>query len=281
MVLQYFGYQVDQNTIKAFLRTNPDDKNVFASEIEFYLETEFGIQTKILVNGDLERLKRLLANGYYVMAESWLHPYEDIGHVTVIRGYDDEQQVLIADDSFLGAGITYPYSDFDAGQWKPFNREYFPVYLPEQEARVRAIIGTDWDQETMYLRAVAQARIEIEQNTQDVYAHFNLGTSLYALGRYEEAAAAFQAARQIGWPRRMLWYQIEPVQTLNQLGRHQEAIGLAQEALAGNETFAEMHFELARAYFGLGNLDQARISAQAALHFAPDFQPAHLFLNSL
>src|SRR5258706_1266832 len=37
MVLQYFGYDVNQNETKAHLRTNSDDKNVFTYEIADYM----------------------------------------------------------------------------------------------------------------------------------------------------------------------------------------------------------------------------------------------------
>ena len=86
-------------------------------------------------------IKRLIANGFYVMAEDWLHPNEDIGHVTILRGYDDGEGVFIADDSYLGNNIVYKYEEFDQTQWKPFNREYLPLYLPDQEKKLRDLIA--------------------------------------------------------------------------------------------------------------------------------------------
>ena len=78
-MLQYFGFQVDQNTTKAALRTNPDDKNVFTSEISSYLQTEYNLESKLLYNGSIATLKQLIANDIYIMMEAWLHPNEDIG----------------------------------------------------------------------------------------------------------------------------------------------------------------------------------------------------------
>jgi tetratricopeptide (TPR) repeat protein len=245
------------------------------------MKNEYGLDSTLRYNGSLTTIKTLIANGFYILVEDWLHPNEDIGHDTIIRGYDDTQGVLISDDSYLGVNITYPYVRFDEQQWKPFNREYAVFYRPEQADKVKAIIGADWDDKTMYTHAVAQARREIAQNDQDFYAQFNLGTSLYGLSQFAEAAQAFAAAKQLGWPKRMLWYQIQPVQTLNELGKYNDALQMANQALTGNETFAEMHLEKARAHKGLGQTNQARLEAQAATGYAPDFQPAWEFLRTL
>ena len=160
-------------------------------------------------------LKRLIANGFYVVVEDWLHPNEDIGHVTIIRGFDDEQGVLIADDSYIGVNVTYPYEQFSATQWKAFNYEYLPLYTPANEALLRAIIGDVWESEVMYTNAVSMAKREIAKNENDMHAWFNLGTSLYGLGEYLEAKQAFEKSRSIGWPKRMLWYQLQPIQVYN------------------------------------------------------------------
>ena len=95
MILQYFGFTVSQEKTKAKLRTNGDDKKVFTYEMAAYIQKEFGVESKLLYGGDIHMLKRLIANGFYVVVEDWLHPNEDIGHVTIIRGFDDEQGVLI------------------------------------------------------------------------------------------------------------------------------------------------------------------------------------------
>jgi tetratricopeptide (TPR) repeat protein len=281
MVLQYFGFTVSQNDTKAKLRTNDDDKNVFTYEIADYMRKEYGVESKLLYGGDIQLLKKLIANGFYVVVEDWLHPNEDIGHVTIIRGFDDEQGVLIADDSYIGVNITYPYEQFDKTQWKAFNREYLPVYKAGSEPLLRAIVGQSWDKDSMYAKAAQTARAEITQNENDMYAWFNLGTSLYGLGNYKEAKTAFEKSRTLGWPKRMLWYQIQPIQTLNQLGDYQKALELTGVGLAGNDSFAELHLEAAIAYKGLGNIDQAKKEAEKALFYAPSFTKAADFLASL
>ena len=217
MLLQYFGFSVSQEETKAALRSNPTDTNVFSYEIADYLKNVYSIDSKLFYNGNINLLKTLLANGFYVMVEDWLHPNEDIGHTTILRGYDDEKGVFISDDSFIGVNITYKYDIFDEGQWKPFNREYLVLYKKEQEPILKAIVGEDWDEKTMFRNAVKVNQKAVDNNPQDMYSWFNLGTSYYELGEYEKAKDAFEKSRNIGWPRRMLWYQIQPVQTYNQL----------------------------------------------------------------
>jgi tetratricopeptide (TPR) repeat protein len=281
MVLQYFGFNVGQDITKEKLRTNPDDKNVFTYEIADYIRTEYGVESKLFFGGNIELIKKLVANGFYVVLEDWLHPNEDIGHVTIIRGFDDEQGVLIADDSYIGNNITYSYRNFTDTQWKPFNYEYLPVYKSGNEELLRAIVGEDWDREVMFDNAAEFARSEISKNDKDVYAWFNLGTSLYELGRYKEAKEAFENSRSIGWPKRMLWYQIHPIQTFNALGEYQKAIEYANIALWSNDSFAEAHLEKAIAYKGLGDTGKSREEAETALKYSPNFQKTKDFLASL
>lgn len=281
MILQYFGLDVNQNITKAALRSNSDDKNVFTYEIADYLRKEHGIESRLLYNGNLERLKTLVANGFYILIEDYLHPNEDIGHFTIIRGFDDEKGVFIADDSFIGINITYKYEEFDLYQWKPFNREYLPVYKPEQQRLLDAILGDDKDLEKMFNGAIERNQADINQNPSDMVAYFNLGTSYFGLKKYSEAKVAFDRSRELGWPKRILWYQIQPIQNANALQEYNLAIELANLSLAGNDSFAEVHLEKAIAYKGLGDNSQARKEAERALFYAPNLIPAKDFLSTL
>ncbi len=281
MILQYFGFTVDQNTTKAHLRSNSDDKNVFTYEIVDYLKKDYNIESKLLYNGSIDRLKSLIANGFYVLIEDYLHPNEDIGHFTVIRGFDDEKQVFIADDSYLGINIVYKYGEFDVAQWKPFNREYTPVYKASQQRLLDAVLGEDADPQKMFEKAVTRNQADINQNPGDMVAYFNLGSSYFGLKRYSEAKVAFEKSQSLGWPFRILWYQIQPVKNLNALGDYKQALELANLALNSNDSFAEAHLEKAVSYKGLGDKAQARAEAERALFFAPNLTAASDLLSSL
>ncbi len=218
MLLQYFGYSVDQNETKRNLRTGDSDVNVTLPEIASYIKTSYDLDSKIFVNGDILTVKSLIADGFYVMVEDWLHPNEDIGHVLILRGYDDNKGVLIGDDSFIGVGVTYPYAEFEQTQWKPFNRGYMPVYKGDRQSKLGEIVGADWEPTSMYKRAIETARSEIAANPNDMYAYFNLGTSYFGLKDYTKAYLAFETSKGLGWPKRMLWYQTQPIETSRALG---------------------------------------------------------------
>ncbi len=281
MILQYFGHNVSQEETRKALRTNPTDSNVFTPEIQHYLKQNYNIESKLMYNGNLDILKTLITNGFYIMVEDWLHPNDDVGHNTIIRGYDDDRRVLISDDSFIGVNISYPYEVFDEQQWKSFNREYLVVYRKDQEPLVQAILGEQWDPTVMYQNSVKRNQEDTRKNPRDVYAWFNLGTSYYALSEYHEARAAFEQARSIGWSPRMLWYQYQPVQTYNQLGEYQKALELAAEGLRNNDSYAELHLEAAIAYKGLGQISRAKEEVGKALSFAPNLEAAQKFAQSL
>lgn len=269
MVLQYFGYNVSQEETKAHLRTNPDDKNVFINEISDYIKKDYQVDNKVLFNGNLQTIKTLVSNGIYVVVEDWLHPNEDIGHVLIIRGFDDNEDVLIADDSYFGVGIKYSYSTWDEGQWKPYNREFMPVYNADKEALVKSIIGENWNEAAMYQNSVNKNLKDTEINPDDMYAWFNLGTSYFGLGDFEKAKEAFEKSQAIGWPHRMLWYNIDPVLTYNKLGEYQKAIDTANLGLWYNDNFAEMHYEKYIAYKGLGDKVNSDVEYKKAIELDP------------
>lgn len=275
MVLQYFGFNVTQEETKAHLRTNPDDKNVFIGEISAYIKNDYGVSNKVLYNGDLKTIKTLVANGVYVVVEDWLHPNEDIGHVLIIHGFDDTEGVLIADDPFFGVGIKYPYTVWEEGQWKPYNREFMPVYKPDQENLVKSIIGPNWDEKTMFQNSVNRNQKDTQTNPNDMYAWFNLGNSYYALGEYSQAKDAFEKSQAIGWPHRLLWYFTQPVQNYNKLGLYQKAIDTANIGMWFNDNYAEMHYEKAYAYKQLGDTQSSKIEIQKTKELDPNFKDTY------
>jgi hypothetical protein len=54
-----------------------------------------------------------------------------------------------------------------------------------------------------------------------------LGASLHHLGQEADAANAFDRARKIGLPWRMLWYQFDMFETYLSTGRYQDVLDLA------------------------------------------------------
>lgn len=280
MALSTFDINVSQEVTRLALRTGHGDKNVFMYEAEEYLQNEHGLGSKLFYNGTDEILKRLLASGYYILIESIFEPGSDIGHNIILRGYDDEKGVFIITDTYAGPTIEMSYEQF-APTWKAFNRDYIPVYKKEDSAKIRDIIGPDYNATNMYRSAIARNKIDVQKDPSDMYAWFNIGTSHYALGEYKEAEKAFDTSRKLGWPKRILWYQPQPVQTYNMVGRYETALELARSGLVANESYPELHYESAVALKGLGRIAEAKKEAEKTLSLDPDFTQATEFLASL
>ncbi|MCO6450996.1 MAG: C39 family peptidase [Caldilineales bacterium] len=283
MQLSYFGSPLTQEDIRKKLRPHPDDKNVNLDELAAYARSQ-GYEAAVVTNGDEETLRLLLSNGLPVLVETWLeqHPNDGMGHYRLLTGYDDQQQKWIAYDAYVSdglkkgepyRGISLPYDETEA-LWKVFNRPYLLVYEPDQWPLVASILGDFKDAGVMWLQSEREARSEIETNPDDAFAWFNLGTSLAALERYDEAAAAFDRARVIGLPWRMLWYQFGPFQAYAETGRFQEVVALADATIRTTDTVEELHYWRGKGLEGMGNIEAAQAAFTQALTLNPNFQPA-------
>ena len=288
MHLSYFGSTLDQETIRKALRPNGDDKNTGPEELARYAQ-EQGLQARVLVNGSPQRLRLLLSNGIPVLIESWIvpKPNDGLGHYRVLVGYDDARQVWFAYDSFISTGvqkdqpyhgIEIPYDDMLRG-WEVFNRTHLILFTPEQTETVRGILGTDWDETAMWERALRLARARVASQPDDPFAWFNLGSDLTALQHYDEAASAFDQARQLGLPWRMLWYQFAPFQAYFQVGRYQEVLVLTEATLATTPDVEELHYWRARALLALGARDKAKSALTRAVELNPNYTAARQLLE--
>jgi hypothetical protein len=289
MHLSYFGSSLSQEDVRRALRHHPDDKNVTPEELAAFAAAQ-GLQARVLVNGDDERLRAFIAAGLPVLIETWLEPQpnDGMGHYRLLVGYDDVRQEWIVYDSYVATGIRRdaPYQGIRlsyaevARDWRVFNRTYLVLYTAAQADAVAAILGADADETRMWERSLAQAQTEVA-TVGDAFAWFNLGTSLTALQRYAEAAAAYDQARQLGLPWRMLWYQFGPFQAYYESGRLQEVVALAQATLRTTDTVEELHYWLGRGLAALGNAAAARDAYRRALAINPSFAPATAALAGL
>jgi hypothetical protein len=280
MYLQYYGRSDTQKEIAAFTKPNWDDKNVSPQQLTTYAANA-GMGTLVRHNGTLDHLKLLLSNGLPVMIESgFVTPSGKegwMGHYKLLIGYDEQQFTFM--DSYNGPDqkITFAAVDVD---WQAFNRLYLIVYPPDKEEVVRAIVGDDMDDATMYTRAVQRAQEEIKANPQNAFAQHNLGTSLNGLGQYTPAAEAFDKARMIGLPWRMLWYQFGPYVAYLQVGRYNEVIALADATLSQVNDLEESHYYKGLALRALSREAEAKAELQVALSFNPNYLDAQQALQA-
>lgn len=282
MYLSYFGYTRDtQVQIANVLKPNKDDRNVSPDELTGYAQAK-GFHAITRVNGDIERLKQFLSNDLPVMIEEGYDPPRAkqgwMGHYLLLTGYDAHG--ILAQDSYNGPNQRVAWQDVDAN-WRNFNRTYLVLYTPAQEPLVRAIIGEDMDDATMFAKAAQRAQEEWNANPNDAFAAFNLGSSLVGLGEYEAAAIAFDQARVLKLPWRMMWYQFGPYEAYYRVGRHEEVIALADATLKPTSDLEESYYYKGLALEKLGRSDQARAAFEMALKYNSNYLAARQALKDL
>jgi tetratricopeptide (TPR) repeat protein len=290
MHLSYFGCPLTQADVGDALRPNKEDKNVSPEELAAFARAQ-GLHALVRVNGDADRLRLLLSNGLPVLIETWLEPEpgNGMGHYRLLTGYDEAQQEWIAHDAYVSTGVDpdQPYRgirlsyDEVARLWAVFNRTYLLIYTDDLAPAVRSILGEDADEATMWRRALLTAQAETQQRPEDPFAWFNLGTDWVALGQFEEAAAAYDRARVIGLPWRMLWYQFGPFRAYYETGRYEEVIALANATLAATTDIEELHYWKGRALQAAGDPAGARQAFQRALALNPNYAAASAALTAL
>jgi cytochrome c-type biogenesis protein CcmH/NrfG len=128
---------------------------------------------------------------------------------------------------------------------------------------------------------LALARADVDARPQDAFAWFNLGSDLTTLAQFTEAAAAYDRARQLGLPWRMLWYQFGPFEAYAALGRWQDVSALAEANLRNAPNLEESVYWLGRAAAARGDLETAAAGFRRALRLNPGFLPAGTALAGL
>lgn len=295
MILSYYGINKSQKELGDEMRPyqypkgDNDDKTIFPTEFVAWVE-KFGLEAIYRPNGSLELLKLFLANEIPVVVKTWLRPNEDIGHFRIIRGFDEGAKVLIDDDSYFGPNRRLSYFDF-MSMWQPFNYGYIPVYKPEKEEIVKAVLGQDQDSEVAYWKAVNRAQKESQLDPNNIYPIFNLSTSYYHVGEYEKSVTEFEKVES-RLPRRMLWYQIEPILAYFELARNKlvyKELGNYDRVFEisnwlfdhGNRAFSELYQIRGEIYLEKGDKEAAKREFELALQYNKNFQPAKDALQSL
>lgn len=285
MMLSVYGKKVTQEELGSQMRpfSSPDggidDKSIFPNEFITYAK-KYGFNSLHRPNGDLELIKTLTANGIPVVVRTWLSPGEDIGHFRIVRGYDEERQVIIQDDSYQGPNLEYSYEEFE-GMWRPFNYGYILVYPQNKQALVEEILGEEMDEEIAYQHAITRAEEELQQEEHSL-AYFNLATAYYHLGKYQKSVEAFEKSETVNLPSRMLWYQLEPLQAYEQLKNYERVFALSDAILYnGNEAYSELYQMKGEAYLVQGSKEEARAEFEKALYYNTSYEEAKKALETI
>jgi uncharacterized protein YvpB len=274
MNLSFFGRHDTQAQIASVLKPDPDDKNVSPDELAAYAQSD-GLNSIVRINGTVDRIKLLVSNGLPIIVETGFDPPQAhegwMGHYRLITGYDDKS--FITQDSYDGPNVAVEFAALEAF-WRDFNRTYVVLYTKGQAPLVRAIIGADMDNAAMYSASAALARKELASNPNDPFAEFNLGSSLVGEGNYQDAAAAYDKARVLGLPWRMLWYQFGPYEAYLNVGRYDELVALADATLRPAPDLEESHYYKGLALEKLGQAVQARAEFALALQYNKNYREA-------
>ena len=287
MYLRFYGWDGNQFDIAGLLKPQRDDRNVNVEELVYYVRTHVGwLTTMYRVGGNLDLLKKLLAAGFPVMIEETFHfadpfwPNDDLwaAHYNLLTGYDDEKQIMTAQDSFYGGDQKVSYQKVEE-YWRAFNHVYILVYPPEKEETVKAILGLDWDEKTNRQRALETTQAAANANPRDAFAWFNLGTNLVYFERYNDAALAYDRARAIGLPQRMLRYQFGPFFAYFHTRRLDELLALTEYALKITPNAEEAMLWHGWALYRTGDTNGAISDFQAALEQNPNYADAKYALD--
>lgn len=282
LYLRYYGWSGDQYDISTVIKPTRDDRNVNVEELVYYVRNYSGwLKAEFRVGGEVEIVKKLLAAGFPVMIEEsfttdrqyW--PDDDLwsGHYLLITGYNDTTRTFTAQDSEIGPNQSINYDILDK-KWQGFNRVYIIVYREEQEQTLKAVLGEDWDVGKNRGKALAVAQQETEEDPQNVFAWFNVGTNQVYFENYLQAAQAYDAALNIGWPQRMLRYQFGPFISYFQIGRTEDLLNLTSWALSISRTSEEAMLWRGWALYQNGDKDAAMSYFRDALKIREDYQDA-------
>jgi hypothetical protein len=281
-MMSYWSVNFTLEEARNFLKPNPSDPNVRPDEM-VQLAESYGYNMIVRENGNFERLQQFVLAGYPVLIETGYDPEpQTIGwtsHFLTIVGYSEQDQGFIAMDTYRRPNWFYPYNELDYF-WRQFNRRYMVAYRPDQAAAVASIIGEDMDDTTMWQNAAFVAQFELSLNRDDPYGWFNLGTSLAGLGRWQDAADAYDVARQLGLPWRFLWYQFGPFETYLQVKRYDDVFTLADAVLEKIPT-EEPYYYKGLAYAAQGNASEARRQLEQAVRLNRNYLDAQVELDRL
>ena len=281
IAISHLGYTDTQESIASLVRPGELDTYVEMEELAEYARTR-GLGAHVAANGNSETLRTLLANDFPVIVARWITTTEgaETWHYQVLRGYDQASVAFTVHDTLIGPDVQLPFVEMDQ-RWQALGRPYLLVYMPGQEARVRAILGASWERSTMWEDALARAEREIGVDAQNALAWLNKASALTELSLYEEAQESFDRAQEIGLPLGLLSYRLELYECLLNLKAYDRLLALTQNALDQGGDLERLHLYRALAYTALNDPAQARAEYEGALDVHPGWTPAEEGLNSI
>lgn len=282
LYLRFYGWDGDQFTISNQIKPIRADRNVNIDELVYFVNTNVSsLSTTFRVGGNIDLLRAFIAAGIPVMIEETFYLEENFwynddrwsGHYQLLTGYDDVTKSFISQDSFVGPNRSISYTELDKN-WQSFNRVFLVIYPPDLEGTVQAILGKDWDVDNNRQRALETARQETQLDPQNAFAWFNLGSNLTYFELYDEAAAAYDQARELELPQRMLRYQFGPFLAYFHSGRTDDLLAVSEYALSVTPNSEEALLWHGWALYRSNKRQDAMNAFRKALDARPDYADA-------
>lgn len=302
MALTFWGWDGNRDVVGKYVKPEDKDKNVMPYEMQDFVETQTdGFGALVRFGGDIELIKRMVAGGFPIVAEKGYYEYDYtgklgwLGHYQFVTGYDEVQDILIVQDTYVKDGKDHriSYADFIEG-WRSFNYLFIVVYPRERLEEVIALLGpyADATWAIQHALELAQAESQTLSGIDQFFAAFNEGTSYANLQQYVDSAYAFDRAFNLyanlpddgTRPYRIVWYQTWPYWAYYYSGRFQDVINLANTTLY--ETISEPVLEESFYWRGLarealGDLQGAIDDLRTSVKLNPNFTPGWEQLNRL
>lgn len=281
MALHLYGWDGDQSNISNVVKPVLQDRNVNPEELRYFVRTQAGwLNLEYRVGGDLETLKRLIAANYPVIIESVtsldpndaLGPNDDLwaAHYLLLTAYDDAKQEFTIQDSYHGADLKISYAKLHE-EWRPFNNLYLVIYFPQFEEEVKNLLASNWDPDLNRQNALSASEALTADPKADAFDWFNYGSNLVYFDRYEEAARAYDKARELGLPLRMFRYQFGPFLAYFHSGRNDDLLVLTDYARGVTEMSEEAWLWYGYGLYRKGDYAGARKAWLKADQINPNF----------
>jgi len=287
LALRFYGWKGDQYAISDQVKPVRADRNVNIDELlQFVLQNVPTLRAQFRVGGDPDLLRRAVTQGIPVLVEVsfrlaesfWYQDDLWAGHYLFVTGYDDTPQEFTVQDVFVGPDRRASYANLDSA-WQSFNRAYLVIYRPEQEEAVKALLGSSWDADRNRQLALEKALAETQKDPKNALAWFNLGSNLVYFDRYVEAAKAYDTARKLGLPQRMLRYQFGPFLAYFHAGRNDDLLALTEYALKVTPNSEEALLWRGWAIYRAGDRNAALELFRQALKAHPGYRDAQYALE--
>jgi tetratricopeptide (TPR) repeat protein len=282
LALRTYGWEGDQYDISQVIKPSRDDSNVNVEEMVYYVRTQAGwLNAEFRVGGTIDTLRKYLSNGIPVIIEETyitdrnylINDDRWAGHYLLITGYDDQARQVTAMDVLLGPNQLISYDKLEE-HWQSFNHVYILVFRPEQADLVKTLMGADADVKINRENTLADAQKETQINPENAFAWFNVGSNMVALDKYNEAAQAYDKARSLGLPLRMLRYQFGPFIAYFHDGRIDDLMTLTKYALGITRVSEEAMLYRGWAFYRTSDKTTALTYFRNALDMHPGYKDA-------